>query len=78
MVALIVGVVVAVLFLGLLAAAVVVGVVLAMRSRRSSLVPRQVRRAINEDLDRSVTKRHVDDVKRDWLKADGWSLEETE
>jgi len=78
MVALIIGAVVAVLFLGLLAAAVVVGVVVAMRSRRSSLVPRQVRKSMNADLDAAVTKRAVDDVKRDWLKSDGWTLEETE
>jgi hypothetical protein len=77
-VGLIVGVVAVVLFLGLLAAVVVIGVVVAMRSRRSSLVPRQVRRAMNADLDAAVTKRAVDDVKRDWLKADGWTLEETE
>jgi hypothetical protein len=78
MTGLFIGLILAGFFSGLLLVAVVVAVVWAIRSRRTSLVPRQVRRAINEDLDRSVTKRHVDDVKRDWLKADGWTLEETE
>jgi hypothetical protein len=77
MVALIVGIVAAVLLLGgVVAVAVVVAVV--MIRRRASLVPRQVRKALNADLDAAVTKRHVDDCKRDWLKADGWTLEETE
>lgn len=68
---------VALFVVGLLIVVVAVVVMMLVRKRsRSSLVPVQVRKALNDDLDNAIAKRQVDQVKRDWLEADGWTLEQ--
>jgi len=45
------------------------------RSSAASLVSPAIRRALNADLERVTIKKHVDTAKRDWMEADGYTVE---
>lgn len=59
--------------LGVIVVAVAIGFIL-RRSR--SIVPPGVRRRLNRDLENALEQEQLDAIKRKWMKADGWEVDE--
>ena len=78
MISLIIGIVTLLLFAFIAFVAVLVMVAIGGTIFRltRSMVPASVRRRLMGDLNRSMENDQVESMKRKWMKADGWEVEE--